>query len=155
MSGEQNFQNLDILLKRWLKRCRESQLSHHLMAESLEAKHWYLGVATIAIAAIAGTSALSASIEAFSKLAIGLLSLLSAVLASLQTFLKLEDRAASHKIAAAKYGEVRRRLELAMSSTEDEKRARLKNAEVDLNKLALESPGVPKRVFDKALNRAT
>lgn len=153
MSSEQEFQSSADVLQRWFKRSRESQLSHQLMAENLSATHGTLGVLTISITAIAGATTLLATLGEVSKVLLGLLTLVAAILASLQTFLKLEDRANQHRIAGARYGHVRRKLELAMVLEASEKESRLKEAENELNSLASESPSVSKRVLDAALKR--
>jgi hypothetical protein len=153
MSTELEFHSSDEVLKRWLKRARESQLSHQLMAERLSLVHRGLGVLTIGITAIAGATTLLATLGDISKVLLALFTLLAAVLSSLQTFLKLEDRTNLHRIAGASYGHVRRKLELAMVLEISEKEIRLKEAESELNKLATESPSVSKRVYDSALKR--
>ncbi|ATP48081.1 hypothetical protein CR512_01400 [Pseudomonas putida] len=108
---------------------------------------------TIAITAGAGATTLLATLGDVSKIVIGLLTLLAAILSSLQTFLKLEDRTNLHRISGAGYGQVRRKLELSMALENSEKEIRLKEAETELNKLATESPSVSKRIFDAAMKR--
>ncbi|WP_110741898.1 MULTISPECIES: SLATT domain-containing protein [unclassified Pseudomonas] len=153
MSSELEFRSSADVLQRWLKRSRESQLSHQLMAERLSSVHRWLGMLTIAITAGAGATTLLATLGDVSKVVIGLLTLLAAILSSLQTFLKLEDRTNLHRISGAGYGQVRRKLELAMTLENSEKEIRLKEAEAELNKLATESPSVSKRIFDAAMKR--
>lgn len=153
MSSELEFRSSADVLQRWLKRSRESQLSHQLMAERLSSVHRWLGMLTIAITAGAGATTLLATLGDVSKVVIGLLTLLAAILSSLQTFLKLEDRTNLHRISGAGYGQVRRKLELAMTLENPEKEIRLKETEAELNKLATESPSVSKRIFDAAMKR--
>ncbi|WP_163000025.1 SLATT domain-containing protein [Pseudomonas viridiflava] len=153
MSSELEFRSSAEVLQRWLKRSRESQLSHQLMAERLSSVHRWLGVLTIGITAIVGATTLLATLGDVSKVLLALLTLLAAILSSLQTFLKLEDRTNLHRISGAGYGQVRRKLELAVALESSEKEIRLKEAESELNKLATESPSVSKRVYDAALKR--
>lgn len=154
MSHTSEFKTIDDVLQRWLKRARESQLSHHLMTESLENQHTWLGILIIIATAVAGATTLATEITENSKLALGLLTLLATILTALQTFLKVEQRASRHRIAAAGYGQVRRKLELAASLTAEQAEARIKEAEVALNELAQESPSVSKRSYDKAMKRS-
>lgn len=153
MNSEPQFQSRVEVLQRWLKRSRESQLSHHLMAERLGLAHQTLGLLTITITAIAGATTLLATLGDVSKVVLGLFTLLAAILSSLQTFLKLDDRMNLHRSAGAGYGHVRRKLELAMTLDGTAQEERLKEAETSLNKLATESPSVSKKVFDAALKR--
>ncbi|HBO2000443.1 SLATT domain-containing protein [Pseudomonas aeruginosa] len=142
------------VLQRWLKRSRESQLSHHLMAETLQGHHTKLGIAVIAVTAFSGATTIVAELGGTAKLCLGLLTLFAAILTSLQTFLKFEERANHHRLAGAGYGQVRRKLELANTMPYEQAETRLKEAEVELNKLAQESPSVSERVFKKALSRS-
>lgn len=155
MSHTSDFKTIDDVLQRWLKRARESQLSHHLMTENLESWHTWLGVIVVVATAFAGATTIAAEISGNSKLALGLLTLSATVLTALQTFLKLEERANRHRVAAAGYGQVRRQLELASSLTAEQTEARIKESEAALNKLAQESPSVSKRTYNKALKRSS
>lgn len=154
MSNNLNFKTSNDVLQRWLKRARESQLSHHLMSEKLHSYHTYLGVAVIGVTGIAGATTIASQLTADSKLVIGLFTLFATILSGLQTFLKLEEKANRHRLAGAAYGEVRRKLEFASTLAVDQAEARLIAAENEFNKLARESPVVSKRILDQALKRA-
>lgn len=147
------FRNTSDVLSRWLKRSRESQLSHHLMCERLEARHTLLGFSVISITSIVGATTIATDISKCWQIILGLLTLLATILTALQTFLKLEDRANRHRIAAAGYAQVRRNLELANTLSAEEMENRVKDAELALNSLAHESPSVSKSIYDKAMKR--
>lgn len=142
------------VLSRWLKRSRESQLSHHLMAEKLSGRHTLLGGVIVVVTVLSGATTIAADLGPSGKTALGLFTLFAALLTSLQTFLKFEEAANQHRLAGAEYGKVRRKLELAKTLPEDQCDTRLKEAEVDLNKLAQESPTVSQRIFKEALERS-
>jgi hypothetical protein len=153
MSDTPELKTPEQILNRWLKRARESQLAHHLMSETLERDHKLLGIIVIAITSIAGATAIFSELKGDTKLVLGLFTLSATILTTLQTFLKLEERANRHRVAAAGYGEARRKLEFANALPADQAEARLKEVEISLNKLAQESPNVSKSVLDKAIKR--
>jgi len=105
----------DELILAWLRRARESQLGHYQMATMLERRSYWLGVPVIVISGIVGTSVFASiaaevvSVEA--KLIVGALSVIAAILSSLQTFFKFAERAEKHKTFGARYGAIRRELE--------------------------------------------
>ena len=152
---DNKFETQEQIIARWLKRARESQLSHHLMAEKLKHRNYILGITTITVTTITGATTLTTSLSELFKLFFGLASLTAAFLAGLQTFLKLDERANNHKAAAASYGSVRRLLELASATNESNALDQLNVAKVELDKLAKESPSVSKKTLDEALKRTS
>ena len=123
------------------------------MCERLEARHTLLGFSVISITSIVGATTIATDISKCWQIILGLLTLLATILTALQTFLKLEDRANRHRIAAAGYAQVRRNLELANTLSAEEMENRVKDAELALNSLAHESPSVSKSIYDKAMKR--
>ncbi|NVZ84727.1 SLATT domain-containing protein [Pseudomonas yamanorum] len=154
MSVLVKFSSKPELLDRWVKRARESQLSHHLMAERLDSQHKWLGLLVIVITSVSGATAIIAELKGNDKLWLGLITLLVTVLTAFQTFLKLEEKANRHRVAAAGYGDVRRMLELASVSGNLIVDKSMTQAEVAMGNLAKESPSVSKRIYDSAMKRA-
>lgn len=105
----------DELVLAWLRRARASQLQHYEMAAILSKRGQWLGVPVILITAAVGTSVFaSIATEAVSlqaKLAVGMLSVLAAVLSSLQTFFKYAERSEKHRAFGARFGAIRREFE--------------------------------------------
>jgi hypothetical protein len=90
--------------------------AHNLSAERFERRNTYLGVPTAIIAAVVGSS-IFASLSSNDKniyliITTGSLSILAAVLAALQTFLKYPEMAQSHKSARDGYESIRRKIDL-------------------------------------------
>ncbi len=106
--------DVEVLITDWFRRARESQQVHYACATGFGRLHFALGIPTIALTAAVGT-AVFASLESSPsgpmRVAIGLVSMLATVLASLQTFLGFARRAESHRTTAAAYGTIRRSLE--------------------------------------------
>ena len=140
------------LVLAWLRRARESQLSHYEMANRLARRNLWMGVPVIAITALVGTSAFGSVVAdlvpIWAKVAAGSASVLAAVLASLQTFFKFSERAERHKTFAAKFGAVRRELEALHASGKVAQEANFVTVlREKLDKLAEEAPAVPSDVF--------
>jgi hypothetical protein len=144
--------NMDVLIEEWFRRVRVNQHIHYMCANLFSRLHLMLGIPTMVFATAVGT-ALFVSIEKEAtgriKIIVGLVSLLAAVLSSLQTFLGLSERAEKHRATSARYGAVRRRLELLKTLPRtDQRETSIALAEIktEIDHIADASPEVPKHV---------
>jgi hypothetical protein len=108
------------LLKRWLKRARESQLAHYAAAEQNSSRHLYIGIPAAVLSTFVGTTVFASldsqqSLDIRFRLAIGMISVLAAILTGCQTFLRFSDKADSHRSAATKFAGLRRLIEQSLS----------------------------------------
>lgn len=111
--------NTEDLLKQWLVGIRIAHIQQYLASNHSEKMHKRLGIPTVLLGTVVGTSvfaSLDANPLAWVKIAIGLLSVASAVLAALQTFMGYTEKCADHKAAAIRYGKLRRELEQYMAT---------------------------------------
>jgi hypothetical protein len=156
---------IEKLAKDWFRRCRESQMIHYEYGSVLERRHLYFGISAIVLSTIVGTAVFStwesAAIDGWLRVLLGLLSMISAAVAALQTFLNLLDRAAKHKAAGANYGAIRRELELLKTippETEDKIKEALEAIKSRMDELTASVPGIPsrfkQRIDDKLRSRA-
>ena len=140
------------LVLAWLRRARESQFAHYGAAKRLGRYGRLFGVPVILITAIVGASAfvsiLSQTVPLSAKLIAGLCSIAATVLSSLQTFFKFSERSEKHRLFGAKFGAVRRELELLRIQSQI-KPAELTAIRVKLDKLAEEAPDVDAAVFSR------
>ena len=151
------------LVLAWLRRAREWQQTHFEYANELARRDLMLGVPVILITAMVGTTIFASlsqeNVSTAWKIAVGMLSVAAAVLSSLKTFLKYSEQSEKHRLAAARYGAVKRKLEsvyVEESGAPDEKYLDVLRSELD--RLAEESPAVPARIFArlaKGLGRET
>jgi hypothetical protein len=144
--------NEDELLLKWIRRARESQKSHYDMADLLAARNRMFGIGVTLISAVVGTTvflSLVASADSrWARLVVGLVSIVAAVSAALQTFLRYAERAEAHLAAGARYGAVRRRLEAIYAGDPGARDGRyVSEVREMLDRLAEDSPSVPPRVF--------
>jgi hypothetical protein len=104
------------LLAQWHNGLRISHIAQSRAAASCEQRGRLLGVAVVVLSTIVGTaifSTLDSSPSTAVQIVAGLASVSAGVLAALQTFLGLEQRAAKHRELATAYGALRRELEAA------------------------------------------
>lgn len=107
------------LLNRWHKTIRRYQVEHELSARFYEKLNWKFGIPAALLSTGVGGGIL-ADIEGFSQtrslmIIIGLLSLLSAMLISVETFMKFGERFVAHKTTAIKYGELSRSIQQVLA----------------------------------------
>jgi hypothetical protein len=142
------------LLRRWLQRLRESQFCHYEAASSLQRANYLLGIPVVVLAAIVGTSVFS-SLESdpntWMRIVLGLVSILAAVLASLQTFLGFAEKAEKHRASAARYGIARREVEeLVAAGTTAGSGEGIGHIRAQIDSLALDAPAIPDHIVRRA-----
>ena len=140
------------LLLKWIRRARESQMSHYDMADLLSARERGIGWAVTVLTAFVGTAVFASlstpPVTIEMRVFIGIVSVTAALSAALQTFLRYAERAEKHRAAGARYGAVRRRLEAVFAGDADAREAHYLTAiRTELDRLAEDSPHVPPRIF--------
>jgi hypothetical protein len=105
-----------------------SNRGHYVAAERAEARGRVLGISSVALGAIAGTS-IFATIESLPSLnwriTAGILVTGAAVLGALHTFLDYAKRAAEYRTAGAAYGRLRREFDIFLLEVPNKDRTRL------------------------------
>jgi hypothetical protein len=105
--------DLRVLLLQWYRRARRAQLAHIATSGRYKAKARWLGVPTVILTALVGTSVfgtLTKPADLWLKVLTGMVSVAAAVLAALQTFLRSGDEAGVHQTASREYGGLRREI---------------------------------------------
>ena len=103
----------EALLQNWHDRVYAAQSAYYLEATRYKRLHYLLGIAVVILSTIVGSSAFADKDGGFSlpTVMIGVIGSLAAILAGLQTFLKLGESAALHGVAADWYASIRREIE--------------------------------------------
>jgi len=140
------------LLENWLRRARECQYGHYAAASTLSSRNYWLGIPVVILTSLVGTSVfatLQHEVDIRFKIATGLVSVLAAVLASLQTFLRVSEKAEKHRAAGATYGAVAREIEqgLNVPGSSDKEKEFLDNLRDRMDTLAKEAPEIPEYVW--------
>ena len=116
----------EALLKDWRQRTAAASEAHYQLASGLRRKNLRLGVPVVIFSSCVGTSLFASlanpevGIPPALKVTVGSISLVAAILATLQTFLRFGERAEKHVVAADWYAAMRRDIEqlLALSAKE-------------------------------------
>jgi hypothetical protein len=147
------------VLSKWQKRARESQYSHNESAKYFENASYWLGVPVIVLSTVVGTTVfatLQKQVSLKIQIGLGTISVIAAILAGLQTFLRYSERAEKHRAVAAEYGAVRRQIEeivalpLAFRGTPKDFLEQLRKK---LDSLAQTAPSVPNRIWTRTLTK--
>jgi hypothetical protein len=150
---------MHVVIDKWLKRVTVSQCTHYDAGNYYEKFFLSLGVLVVVLSAAVGSAEVLVSSARVAELGpekvkaiSGLISLFIAILAGLQTFLKFSQKAERHRVAGAKYGDIRRSLEeldILTTGTDTEEKQELHEVKKKMDSLALESPELPYRVVAK------
>lgn len=97
------------LLQEWHKRVYAAQTAYYDEAERFRRRNYQLGIPVVILSSLVGTAVFSA--DNLNKLLVGSVSILAAVMASLQTFLKFGENATLHGSAADWFSAIRRDIE--------------------------------------------
>jgi hypothetical protein len=149
----------------WRFRVHRIQIAHYDSARKFERLHLWLGFPAIVLSTIVGTSVFAslqktanANTGAWLAILIGLLSILSASLTGLQTFLRYSELAERHRIAAARFISLKHRIELLATLPPPHSEAvhsTLKDIEPSWAKLREESPNIPQKIWGHVEQKLT
>jgi hypothetical protein len=117
------------LLEHWRKQARTANVAHLRATDSMSRRGFGLGATTTILGAVVGTSVFAsaqsnANFNTPFGYVLGSLSVLAAVLAALQTYLRYSERAEKHRKASRQYGDAVRDIEAVQ-------KARLARTELD------------------------
>jgi hypothetical protein len=144
-------------LKDWLARITAAQHAHYYLMSRYRRLNLWLGGAVVVLTTVVGTR-LFATIGGGNRVALGLrafvasVSVLAAVLAAIQTFLKFAERAEKHGVAADWFAAVRRDIELVAAIPEVERGWPddvLGAIRKEVNRVAQIAPEVGERVWHR------
>jgi hypothetical protein len=134
----------------WYRRARIAQIAHSRAAAGARGVSLLLGAPAAALSALVG-SAVLADVASGLQVLVGMLALLAAVLVSIQTFVRMDDRARDHETASRAFGRVRRQLgQLGATGGQDRNalEAGLTAAREAYDLAAEGTPTVPDRIWD-------
>jgi hypothetical protein len=144
------------LLRAWLLHLHKGRDRHDLAARHYDRIRTWLGGSATLFAATAGTSIFAAlqkeTSSLYLKVAVIAVSLLSAILTGLNSFLNLAERTEKHRATGVQYKALIWRLEQLRLKPAAEligPEAPLEQARQDLQKLEMSAPVVPERLYEK------
>lgn len=130
------------LLETWKDKVRRAQMAHYANANRCDRRHLYLGIPVVVLSVIAGATVLSnlSSDLKWIQILIGTISMFVAILAGLQTFLKLADRAEKHRVAAIRFGDLKREIDTLLVTPSDNPATSIESVRERWNKTNEQSP---------------
>jgi hypothetical protein len=138
------------LLQNWYDRIGRVQVAHFAAAKRFGKRNIQLGLPAIIFSTIVGTSVFASlnndNIPQWAKIAVGLISVVAAVLTALQTFLGFSERADKHRTTAVRYGAVGRQIEQFQQTGSSARQSiddLVDQIRERLDRLAEESPVLP------------
>jgi hypothetical protein len=144
------------LVEKWHNGVRLLQVAHNMAASHYCRINRLLGIPVVVLSAIVVTSifaSLQSEVHIVMKVVVGMLSVCAAVLSGLQTFLRHAELAEKHRIAAGKFGELRREIQqvAAFPPKEEEKFAEFcESFRARWDEAEKESPTLQQKLHDAA-----
>jgi hypothetical protein len=156
---------IEDLYDSWYRRVAAAEHGHRVMADRMRRRHLFLGIPVVILTTLVGTSAFASISKAQGDsitflgvdpdavlILVGSISVLAAVLSSLQTFLRYATRAEGHRIAALRYETLRRdmatTLALPRAARGQPDRA-LDSVRQRMDRYAKESPTIGERTWER------
>jgi len=140
------------LLKRWALNTKRSQYANSECGRHFSRMHTVIGVPVVVLTSIVGTSifaSMEADVNNEYRVLLALISVIAAVLASLQTFLNYSDRASRHRSASAEYGAIKRHIQELLTKTEVTSQE-ISSIRDKMNMLAKDAPEIPGKFLQRA-----
>ncbi len=144
-------------LRDWERRAAAAAEVHFQAAEQLSRWNVFLGIPVVVLSAVVGTGAfatLSDDVDPGIRIAAGSVSVIAAVLASVQTFLRFGMRAEQHRVSAERWSATRREIEKARAlpaGQVGDLKQLLDDIKSRMDEAADKSPAMPDRRWKRAL----
>ncbi len=142
------------VLEDWLIRATTAQFGHQRKADRNRLSSIALGIPTVIISTVVGTAAFAAINDQSGdgvKVAVGIVSVVAAVLASIQTYLGYTQLAERHRVAAVRYAALRRDIEVALANPSADEVGRIRR---EMDKIGAVGPQIGARAWNKSKNIA-
>jgi hypothetical protein len=153
---------MEELLNDWHRRAYAAQCAYYELAERFRKLHYKLGIWTVILTSAAGATIfvdkekVPEKLTTYLPLGAGIVSLLAAVLAGLQTFLRPGQAATEYGFAADWYAAIRREIEQLQALPEGmrgEPKACLDSLRKEMNKASQKSPELGETHWRQAAQR--
>jgi hypothetical protein len=148
----------DKLLLEWRNRAYAAQSAYYMMAERFTLWNYLLGVPVVTLSGLVGTavfSNLDGTIK-YGNWVIGSISIIAAILSSLQTFLRLAESATHFGVAADWYSAIRRDAEELLALPKEmrgDAKTALDKLRQEMNKVGQKAPALSERRWAESAQR--
>lgn len=100
------------LIDDWKQRVNDHQKANYALAIKHNKYHYWIGMPAILFAAVAGATLLVEVVEPRMRIAVGIVGIIAAILAGIQTFYSHAKKAEHHRFVASQLVHVRREVEI-------------------------------------------
>jgi hypothetical protein len=141
------------LLQDWHRRVYAAQTAYYEEAERFRRRNYQLGIPVVIISSLVGTAVFA---DVKSRWLVGSVSILAAVLASLQTFLKFGENATLHGAAADWFAAIRRDIEQTLAlppNMRGKPKPCLDNVRQEMNRAGQKSPELRESLWKRIARR--
>lgn len=149
--------DMEQLLQDWRNRVYAAQTAYYDMAERLRRRNYELGIPVAIVSTLVGTAVFADLGKSNTyKWWVGAVSLLAAVLAGLQTFLRFGENATLHGAAADWFAAIRRDIEELLALPPELRghpKECLDSIRQEINKAGQKSPELSERLWKKVARR--
>jgi hypothetical protein len=149
---------IERLYRSWHRRVAAAESGHRVMADRLRRRSLLIGVPVVILTTLVGTGVFASldedSVPIEARVAVGTISILAALLSSLQTFMKYSTRAEGHRIAAMRYESLRRDMsrDLALPrQARGDPTRQLDSVAQRMDRYAKESPTIGEREWNRLM----
>jgi hypothetical protein len=157
--------SVEDLYESWHRRVAAAEHGHRLMGDRLRRRYLLLGIPVVIFTTLVGTSAFASISKAQGNsiqgldidpdvvlVVVGTISVMAAVLSSLQTFLRYATRAEGHRIAALRYETLRRDMATTLALPREARGQAdrdLDSVRQRMDRYAKESPTIGERQWER------
>jgi hypothetical protein len=143
---------MEELLQDWRKRAYAAQTAYYDVAEQFRRWNYRLGIPVVVVSSLVGTAVFADVGKSSWKWVVGLVSILAAILASLQTFLKFGENATLHGAAADWFAAIRRDIDEVLALPPEMRgkpKSCLDSIRQEMNKAGQKSPELSERLWKR------
>src|SRR6266542_2432449 len=144
---------IEELLRNWHGRVYAAQTAYYEVAERFRRRNYQMGIPVVIVSSLVGTAVFS---DVGNKWLVGSVSILAAILASLQTFLKFGENATLHGAAGDWFAAIRRDIEEVLALPPESRgkpKSCLDSIRKEMNKAGQKSPELGERLWKKVARR--
>jgi hypothetical protein len=148
------------LVRTWHRRVAAAEAGHRVMADRMRRRYLLLGVPVVILTTVVGTSVFASiqdeKVPTWVRIVVGSVSILAAVISSLQTFLRYGMRAEGHRVAAIRYETLRRDMAAVLAiprASRTDPLRQLDSVRSRMDRYAKESPTIGEREWGRLERR--
>ncbi len=145
---------IELLLTDWRNRVYAAQTGYYIETDRLRRQHYWLGIPAVVFSSIVGTAIFAnlekEHVDTWVRVTLAVVSIAAAMLAGLQTFLRLAEQASQHSAAAAWYSAIRRDIDAVLglpAEMRGDPKAFVDGVRKEINKAAQNSPELGERLW--------